>query len=85
MALQEILTQRFRNTELGQGSNTALPITAYFLQQVNKDVTYKTISEAKFTSLPDVLQKKLNCDLYELTDSLTARIEQMIFQRDSTI
>ena len=76
---------RFRNTELGQGSNTALPITAYFLQQVNKDVAYKTISEAKFTSLPDVLQKKLNCDLYELTDSLTARIEQMIFQRDSTI
>ena len=76
---------RFRSTELGQGSNTALPITAYFLQQVNKDVRYKRLSEAKFPSLSEDLQQKLDCDLYELNDSLSLKIEQLIFKRDSTI
>lgn len=76
---------RFRSTELGQGGNTALPITAYFLQSVNKDAAFKTLSEAKFPVLPQALQEKLSCDLYELTDSLSLRIEKIIYKRDSTM
>ncbi len=76
---------RFRSTELGQGSNTALPITAYFLKQVNKDPKFKTISEAKFPPLSAKLQKKLDCDLYDLSDDLQQKIITTIFQRDSTI
>ncbi len=76
---------RFRSTELGQGSNTALPIAAYFLQQVNKDPLYKRMSEVKFPSLPEALQEKLDCDLYELSDSLSFKIEKMIAKRDSTL
>jgi penicillin-binding protein 1A len=76
---------RFRSTELGQGSNTALPIAAYFLQQVNKDPNYKKLSDAKFPSLSEDLQEKLDCDLYELSDSLTVKIEHLIVKRDSTL
>ena len=76
---------RFRSTELGQGSNTALPIAAYFLQAINKDPTYKLLSDAKFPSLSESLREKLDCDLYELTDSLSFKIERMIAKRDSTL
>lgn len=76
---------RFRSTELGQGSNTALPITAYFLKKLNGDEDYKSITTAKFPDLPRTLQKKLNCDLYELNDDLWAKVERTIFQRDSII
>ncbi len=76
---------RFRSTELGQGSNTALPITAYFLKQVNKDPKFKTLSDAKFPPLSQTLQEKNLCDLYELGDSLRSQIKRMIVKRDSTI
>lgn len=74
---------RFRSTELGQGSNTALPITAYFMKLINGDAKYATITEAKFPPLPRSLQKRLGCDLYELNDDLWAKVERTIFQRDS--
>ena len=74
---------RFRNTKLGQGSNTALPIAAYFLNQVNKDRTFKSISSARFRPLPYQLQEELQCDLYELDDDLWSEIEKTIFKRDS--
>ncbi|WP_276373537.1 transglycosylase domain-containing protein [Chryseolinea sp. H1M3-3] len=74
---------RFRNTKLGQGSNTALPIAAYFLKQVNQDPNFKSISSAKFKPLPNELQQELQCDLYELDDVLWADIEKTIFKRDS--
>ena len=74
---------RFKNTKLGQGSNTALPIAAYFLKQVNSDPKFKYISAARFKSLPYELQEELQCDLYELDDELWADIEKTIFKRDS--
>ena len=57
---------RFRYTELGQGSSTALPMVAHFLKRVNQDTTFKKISQAKFKPLPHDLQMELDCDLYEL-------------------
>ena len=74
---------RFRNTRLGQGSNTALPIAAYFLKEVNQDPAYKKISTARFKRLPYELQEELACDLYELDDDLWAEIEKDIFKQDS--
>jgi penicillin-binding protein 1A len=74
---------RFRNTTLGQGSNTALPMVAYFLKQVNDDPDFKKISDAKFTPLAPELQRKLNCDLYELSDELQVEIAYMVYKRDS--
>ncbi|HET9055186.1 MAG TPA: penicillin-binding transpeptidase domain-containing protein, partial [Cyclobacteriaceae bacterium] len=76
---------RFRRTDLGQGSATALPITGIFLKQVNADPAYKHISSAKFPPLTPDLYQKLDCDLYELSDELVYSIEQSIFKRDSTI
>ncbi|MEX1239628.1 MAG: transglycosylase domain-containing protein [Cyclobacteriaceae bacterium] len=76
---------RFRSTYLGQGSNTALPMAAYFLEQVNKDEGYSEISNATFEPLPYQLKRRLNCDLYELDDSLLKNIEKTVWQRDSII
>ncbi len=74
---------RFRTTNLGQGSSTALPIAGYFMKQVNKDTSYQVISSAKFESLPSPLRRRLDCDLYELNDELEVKIVQMIHKRDS--
>jgi penicillin-binding protein 1A len=74
---------RFRNTNLGQGSNTSLPIVAYFLRQINEDAAYREIAKAKFPALPDALRKQLNCDLYELDEDLKMAIEKSVQARDS--
>lgn len=63
----------FRSTSLGQGSSTALPITAYFLQQVNQDKTLRDISRAKFAALPPELEEQLDCK--------TSKSDLNIFQR----
>jgi len=76
---------RFRITELGQGSSTALPMVAYFLKQVNQDTSFSAISKARFKPLPKELQQQLDCDLYELTPELMEKIEKTAFLRDSLI
>ena len=74
---------RFRYTSLGQGSNTALPVAAYFMQQVNRNRSLQQIVQAKFPALPNELMQKVDCDLYELDDELLLDIEKMISKRDS--
>lgn len=76
---------RFRSTLLGQGSSTALPITGYFLNQLNHDADFKAMTSERFPPLPADLRLKLDCDLYELSDDLWQEIAQSIFQRDSII
>jgi penicillin-binding protein 1A len=76
---------RFRDTRLGQGSNTALPMVAYFLKEVNADPSYRSLSKAKFPALSNATQRKLSCDLYELNDDLWAEIEKSVHSRDSVI
>lgn len=75
----------FRSTYLGQGSNTALPMVAYFLEQVNKDAAYNNISKARFPALPWSLRSRLNCDLYELDEEMLKDIEKTVWRRDSII
>jgi len=76
---------RFKYTELGQGSSTALPMVAYFLKRINQDTTFKKISQAKFKPLPSSLQMELDCDLYELSDELWEQIKHTVYKRDSLI
>ena len=76
---------RFQNTQLGQGSNTALPIAGYFLKQVNSDKAFNKITQAKFQPLASDLQQKLSCDLYELNDDLWQQAQRTIWQRDSLL
>lgn len=58
-------------------------MVAYFLEQVNKDGAYSDVAKAKFKPLPYKLRTRLNCDLYELDDSLIRDIEKTVWQRDS--
>lgn len=52
----------FSHTSIGQGSNSALPIFANYLQQLNQDSKYTFITSAKFeTPSPDVLES-LMCE-----------------------
>jgi penicillin-binding protein 1A len=74
---------RFRSTMLGQGSNTALPMVAYFLRDVNKDKKYSDLSEARFKPLPMALRRNMDCDLYEINDDLWQQIEKTVYSRDS--
>jgi penicillin-binding protein 1A len=76
---------RFRTTELGQGASTALPITGYFMKQVNSDKNFKWITDAKFPTLPVALQQELTCDLYELDSALMDRIARTTLKRDSLL
>ncbi|HYG03394.1 MAG TPA: hypothetical protein VD927_13175, partial [Chryseosolibacter sp.] len=74
---------RFRSTNLGQGSNTALPMVAYFMKEVNDDPAYMEIARAKFPSISSSARSRMSCDLYELDDTLMAEVERSIYERDS--
>lgn len=52
---------RFRSTALGQGANTALPITALFLKKINKDASLNSISKARFPTPSSDIIDRLNC------------------------
>lgn len=52
---------RFRNLRLGQGANTALPIFAEFMLQVNQDTTFKKITEAAFPEPSREVRSMLAC------------------------
>ena len=54
---------RFRSTSVGQGSATALPIVARFLQHANKDAALNHFTRAKFSPLSSELSSRLDCDL----------------------
>ncbi len=56
---------RFRSTNLGQGSSTALPLTAKFFQQLNRDAEFKEITKAKFPALSREARARLTCPLYK--------------------
>ncbi|MUP45752.1 penicillin-binding protein [Gramella sp. BOM4] len=51
----------FRNTAIGQGANTALPIFAKLMQQLNADPDFNAITNAKFEPLSPALQEMMEC------------------------
>lgn len=52
----------FSNTSIGQGANSALPITALFLKQLNRDQQFNRITQAKFESPSEELIASLDCE-----------------------
>ncbi len=51
----------FRSTALGQGSATALPIVAKFIEKSNKDRALNDVMRARFPALPASLSSQLDC------------------------
>jgi penicillin-binding protein 1A len=51
----------FTSSSLGQGAATALPIVARFYQNANRDAELNRIMFAKFPSVPEDIQRKLDC------------------------
>ncbi|SDB49008.1 penicillin-binding protein 1A [Flavobacteriaceae bacterium MAR_2010_188] len=52
----------FKSTYIGQGANSALPMVALFLKEVNKDPAFNEISNAKFPRPSADVVASLDCD-----------------------
>jgi penicillin-binding protein 1A len=76
---------RFRHTQLGQGSNTALPIAGYFFKMLEDDPSFSAITSAKFPTPTASQRNMLACDLYELSDTLQYQIRESLLKRDSVM
>jgi len=51
----------FKSTNLGQGANAALPMFALFMQKLNKDSAFNSITKAKFEKPSSAVLELLNC------------------------
>ncbi|MCP9200370.1 transglycosylase domain-containing protein [Gramella sp. GC03-9] len=51
----------FKNTAIGQGANTALPIFAKLMQQLNADSEFSKITNARFEPLSPSLRDMMEC------------------------
>ena len=52
----------FSNTGIGQGANSALPIVALFLKQLNADSKFNDVTGAQFEKPSDAVIAALDCD-----------------------
>ncbi len=52
----------FRNTRIGQGANSALPIFALFLQKLNTDPNFREITNARFAYPSAEIASLMNCE-----------------------
>jgi len=67
----------FRTTALGGGSHTGLPIFGHFMQKIESDRNFQSISSAQFPVLPDSLAQCLACQDYVLEDPNITLIEKI--------
>ena len=51
----------FRNTGIGQGANSALPIFALLMQKMNNDSNFNEITKARFQPLSQELASLMEC------------------------
>lgn len=56
----------FRSLQLGQGSNTAMPIWGLYMQKVNKDPALKGIAQAQFPEPSSGVLSRLDCEPFRL-------------------
>ena len=52
----------FTSTSIGQGANSALPIFANYLQELNKDSRYNSITRARFEKPSKHILQLINCE-----------------------
>lgn len=53
----------FSSTGIGQGANSALPIFGEFMQELNRDEDFNSITQAKFETPDDEVLNALDCEL----------------------
>ena len=63
----------FSSTGIGQGANSALPIFAKYLQKLNSNSDYKSITKAKFETPSEEVMRSLDCELTK-TDGFFKRL-----------
>jgi len=52
----------FRNTSIGQGANSALPVFALFMQALNKDSDFDKITKARFGNPSSQVAAMMDCE-----------------------
>ena len=52
----------FRSTRIGQGANSALPIAALFVQQLNRNRQFNSLTKATFEVSEEVRSEVLECE-----------------------
>nr|WP_317196343.1 transglycosylase domain-containing protein [Salegentibacter tibetensis] len=52
----------FRNTYIGQGANTALPVFAKLMQKMNSDPEFNEITRARFSPVSAEIKEMMDCD-----------------------
>ena len=52
----------FRSTRIGQGANSALPIAALFVQQLNRNKKFSKLTRATFTVPDEIKEEIIACD-----------------------
>ena len=52
----------FRNTYIGQGANSALPVFAKLMQKMNNDPDFNDITQARFAPLSVEIKEMMDCD-----------------------
>ena len=52
----------FRSTYLGQGANSALPIAALFVSQLNRNKQFNAITRATFSVPDEIREEIINCE-----------------------
>ncbi len=52
----------FKDTNIGQGANSALPIFAIFMQKINADKSLSTFTNARFPEPSKSVLRQLSCD-----------------------
>ena len=53
----------FSSTSIGQGANSALPIFGEFMQELNRDEDFNSITQAKFETPDNEVLNDLDCEL----------------------
>ena len=61
---------RFRNLQMGQGANTALPIFGKFFQKLYETSEFKPLEKSYFKALPDTLHWAMDCEMLIPSDSI---------------
>ncbi len=73
---------RFRNATYGQGAYSALPVCAYFFQDIFNDPTYNYLKKLSF-NIPDSLKSAFDCNDFQ--ESVKIRFKDVLEKEDVSI
>jgi len=73
---------RFRNATYGQGAYSALPVCAYFFQDVFNDPKYKYLKNLSF-NIPDTLKSAFDCNDFQ--QSVKIKFKDVLEKEDVSI